>query len=223
LAFGRQFDNWGQAEFGYVRELAGTKTLIPEPVKSDEVTSSAHGAYLEFDVDTLDSLAFPTRGQLLNARLVHTLPKAGELPATSAYSLRALQAFQYGDWAGHVYGEWSKSQGQGASAPLTLGGFLRLSGTPNDSLDSDSLGFGRVVMARKIGSAPAPLGGALRAGFSLEAGGAISDDRRFHFNGLKRAGSVFLSLDSRFGPVFFGAGATQGGGSNLYLFLGPIW
>jgi NTE family protein len=40
---------------------------------------------------------------------------------------------------------------------------------------------------------------------------------------LKQAGSGFFSVDTRFGPLFFAAGATRGTGGTLYLFLGPFW
>jgi NTE family protein len=43
------------------------------------------------------------------------------------------------------------------------------------------------------------------------------------FRDLKQAGSIFLSVDTRFGPLAFGGGATRGTGGTLYLFLGPFW
>jgi NTE family protein len=40
---------------------------------------------------------------------------------------------------------------------------------------------------------------------------------------VKQAVSGFLSVDTRFGPAYVGAGATKEGNSTLYLFLGPVW
>ena len=132
-----------------------------------------------------------------------------------------MSAFQRGDWAGHIYGEWARSQGN--TAPLSLGGFLRLSGTPADSLSNKTVALGRVVIARKIGGMPAALGGAVRMGFSAELGGGFGEGEAVKFSKIKRSGSAFVAFDTRFGPLYFGAGATQSTGSTFYLFLGPIW
>jgi NTE family protein len=43
------------------------------------------------------------------------------------------------------------------------------------------------------------------------------------FGDLQQAASAFVSVDTRFGPLFLAAGTTRGTGSALYLFLGPYW
>jgi len=78
-------------------------------------------------------------------------------------------------------------------------------------------------MAHRIGSMPAALGGAVRLGFSAELGGGFSEGEAVKFSKIKRSGSAFVAFDTRFGPLYFGAGATQNTGSTFYLFLGPIW
>ena len=62
----------------------------------------------------------------------------------------------------------------------------------------------------------------MRAGFSVEAGGGfdLKDGASSQF---KQAISGFLSVDTRFGPAYVGAGATKDGKGTMYLFLGPIW
>ena len=42
------------------------------------------------------------------------------------------------------------------------------------------------------------------------------------WGGFKQAGSLTVSVDTRFGPLFFAAGTTRGTGSALYLSLGPF-
>ena len=81
------------------------------------------------------------------------------------------------------------------------------------------------MLARRIGALPVTLGGTVRAGFSLEAGGGFDQDEPLgpQRRALKQAGSAFLSVDARFGPAYLGAGATRDGNRTLYLFLGPIW
>jgi NTE family protein len=148
------------------------------------------------------------------------------LGGTSQYTdggILAMGAFHTENWAGHLYGEYSHSQGQ--QAPSQLGGFLRLSGTPADSVSGRSIAFGRLVMARRIGALPVTLGGTVRAGFSIEAGGGFDPRAELKTQGtpFKQAVSGFFSVDTRFGPAYLGAGATKDGDRTLYIYLGPIW
>jgi NTE family protein len=106
---------------------------------------------------------------------------------------------------------------------LPLGGFLRLSGTARESVDGRTVLLGRVVLARRIGDMPTGLGGAVRAGMSLELGAGFAAGEAVRLGDLKQAASGFFSVDTRFGPLFLAAGATRGTGGTLYLFLGPFW
>jgi NTE family protein len=220
LAVGRQLGNWGDVAVGVTRTRGEGRQLI----SADEQPFSSRFAnttsYLEFQVDTLDVLAFPSRGILIDARWEQSVRDA--TTASQAHSaVIGLSAFRAGEWAGHIYGEWSRAQL--GFAPLPLGGFLRLSGTPRESINGQTVAFGRVVLAKRVGEMPIGLGGSVRAGFSAELGAGFENGQSVRFQDLKQAGSVFLSVDTRFGPLSFGAGATRGTGSTLYLFLGPFW
>jgi NTE family protein len=126
-----------------------------------------------------------------------------------------------GRWAGHVYAEVSRSEL--SDAPLSLGGFLRLSGTPIDSIDGRASALGRLVVGRPIGQMPIGLGGAVQAGFSLEAGGVAPPASNSRLQDLRKAGSLFVSVDTRLGPVYLALGATRHGERAVYVFLGPFW
>jgi NTE family protein len=126
-----------------------------------------------------------------------------------------------GDWGGHAYGVWS--QARDGIAPLALGGFLRLSGTAPESINGSTVVLGRAVPARRIGSLPTPFGNAIRAGFSAELGNGFASGQGIRVERLNAAGSAFVAMDTRFGPLYVGAGATRGGQGTFYLFLGPIW
>lgn len=221
LVFGRQLDNWGDLQIGVSRRFSKVNVTVPE----DPALPGAHyydtTQFAQFRLDTLDSLAFPVRGNFLAAVLERSPSKGPQEPSLARSQIEGLSAFQYGEWAGHVYGEWSRAQrGQ---APVSLGGFLRLSGTSTNSLEGNTVALGRVVAARRIGSMPAAIGGAIRLGFSAELGGGFGAEQTRYSGNIKQAGSAFLSMDTRFGPLYFGAGATRGNGSALYLFLGPVW
>ncbi|MBI3285913.1 MAG: patatin-like phospholipase family protein [Burkholderiales bacterium] len=221
LVFGRQLDNWGDLQIGVSRRFAKFSVILPEDPALPGAQNYDTTQFARFRVDTLDSLAFPVRGNLVDAVLERSPSKGPQEPSLARSQIEGLSAFQYGDWAGHLYGEWSRAQrGQ---APVSLGGFLRLSGTSADSLEGNTVALGRAVIARRVGAMPAAVGGAIRLGFSAELGGAFGAEQTRYSGNIKQAGSAFLSMDTRFGPLYFGAGATRGNGSSLYLFLGPIW
>ncbi len=220
LAIGRQFSNWGQVQLGVGRSVGHVRALVPEGAAGYDADVGETAYYTQFQIDTLDSLALPSRGTLVQGRLSR-LSAAGGVTDRGSSSVIVLQAFRLGGWDGHVLAEWSRSRS--GLAPLPLGGFLRLSGTPRESVGARSVVLGRVVMAQRVGEMPPGLGGVVRIGYSLELGNGIEPGESLRLAELQRAGSAFVSVDTRFGPLFLAAGATRGTGSALYLFLGPFW
>jgi NTE family protein len=218
LAVGRQFSNWGDVSLGIVRRHGHTRLLVPEDGNAAAGNFSETAKFLEVQLDTLDSLVLPGRGGFLQGRYETSSDGSSDRSTTGALG---LVAFQVGGWDSHVYGEWAKARS--GAAPLALGGFLRLSGTPRGSLIGQRVVLGRLVMARRIGQMPAGLGDAARAGFSVEAGSGFAPGESIRWSGFEQAASAFVCVDTRFGPLFFAAGATRGTGSALYLFLGPFW
>ena len=220
LVLGRELGNWGDIQAGVRRQSAGSRVIVPEQEFTDKTYDTTQ--FVRYRVDTLDSLGFPSRGVLLDASLERS-PAGAVGQSLARSSIVGMAALHTDNWAGHVYGEWAHAQA--GAAPLSLGGFLRLSGTAAESIQGRTIAFARVVLARRVGMLPVTLGGAVRAGFSLETGGGFDQPLSLYLKSTsrKQAGSAFLSVDTRFGPAYLGAGATQDGNRTLYLFLGPIW
>lgn len=222
LELGHRVAGLGDLRLGIGRLRADDEVVLPVTTPSIRRSQSYGQQYLELHTDTLDSLAFPSRGQWTTARIEWLHPR-GESSVINA-SLLGLTAFRLGEWAGQLYGEFAHAErGQARS----LGGYLRLSGTPDGSLVGENMLLARVVMARRIGEMPVGLGGAVRIGFSLEAG-AVGDGAGLKLGNLPRSGwkqavSGFLSVDTRFGPFFLALGTTRGGETSAYLLLGPTW
>jgi NTE family protein len=221
FTLGRALGNWGDLQGGVTRQSASTRVVVPEQTDTSTERAFDTTQFLRYRVDTLDSLGFPSRGVLLEAALERSPTGGDNGKSLARSSVVGMAAVHTENWAGHLYGEWAHAQ-RGA-APLSLGGFLRLSGTAADSVQGRSIVFGRLVLARRIGALPVTLGGTVRAGFSLETGGGFDQDLTLHSSSRKQAGSAFLSVDTRFGPAYLGAGATRDGNRTMYLFLGPIW
>jgi len=221
LAVGRELGNWGDVQAGVTRQRGTLSSVIPD---SGAAPQSAWDTtqFLRYRVDTLDSLAFPTRGALLEARVEHSRGEEEPGARLSQSAIVGMGAFHTGEWAGHMYGEWAHARS--GSAPISLGGFLRLSGTAPDSMQGRSVLFARLAMARRIAALPSTLGGALRAGFSLEAGGGYDPTySSLRDVAFRQAVSGFLAVDTRFGPAYLAAGATKNGDRTFYIFLGPVW
>lgn len=219
LVFGRELGTWGDLQLGVTRQKAGVRSVIPEEPQAQRGYGTTQ--FIQYRVDTLDSLGFPSRGYLTEARVERVPGTAAGGGAQARSSLVGMAAIGTENWAGHLYGEYAHAK-YGYS-PLSLGGFLRLSGTVPDSIQGRSVAFARLVMAHRIGALPVALGGTVRAGFSIEAGGGFDLDQPTQGRRIKQAVSGFLSVDTRFGPAYVGAGATKEGNQTLYLFLGPIW
>ncbi|SDG96274.1 MULTISPECIES: patatin-like phospholipase family protein [unclassified Duganella] len=222
MALGRQLGRWGDLRYTVARQVSNRHLSVPEDATNHRAFQTVQ--QLSFNVDTLDTIAFPTRGTLVSLNWQRALKRNKSdtsEPVPARQELKGMEAFHVGRWAGHVYGEWARSLG-GAN-DNNLGGFLRLSGTEPNSVVGSRTVLGRVVIARSIGAMPAALGGDVRLGFSLEAGAAYSPSDPLSWGKLKQAGSAFISVDTRFGPLYFGAGATKEGKGSGYLFLGPIW
>lgn len=220
LALGRVLSNWGAAQLAVQRRAGRAQSLIPEEDEASEARVRETVTHAQVQIDTLDSLALPSRGALLTVWL-DRVAATSDAASRSTSTVIGLQAFRAGRWDGHYYGEWARA-GEG-SALLSLGGFLRLSGTPRESLDGRSVLLSRLVMARRIGDMPAGLGGAVRLGYSIEAGRGFEGDETVRLSHMRYAGSAFAVVDTRFGPLFLATGATRGGHRAAYLFLGPFW
>ena len=219
ISLGRQLSDWGDMRIGITRILQHSHQVIPEdPLQHGSYSST--NLFVQAHLDTLEPIAFPIRGWLLAGSLTQPSNRSEAALHTST-QLIGLSAFNLAEWGGHFYAEWAHANG--GSAPASLGGFLRLSGAEPNSISGASILLGRLVLAKRISALPATLGGAVRVGFSLEMGGASAPSETLRLNTLRRAGSAFAALDTRFGPLYFAAGATEGKGRTLYLFLGPIW
>ncbi len=221
LVLGRELGTWGDIQLGVTRQDTGVRTVIPEEENAQVRRGGGATQFLQYRVDTLDSLGFPSRGYLVDARVERVPGRALEGGAQALTTLVGMGAIGNENWAGHVYGEYAHAK-YGFS-PLSLGGFLRLSGTVPDSIQGRNVAFTRLVLARRVGALPVTLGGTVRAGFSLEAGGGFNLATEAKGSRIKQAVSGFLSVDTRFGPAYVGAGVTKDGNKTAYLFLGPIW
>jgi NTE family protein len=221
LFVGRELADWGDIRLGVARGRVDVHALVPDDGSRAKVRLYDTTHIVQWRVDTLDALAFPQRGHLFSAVWQRSVAPTEAGQGLARTDGLGLVAFGSGKWAGHVYGEWARADS--GLAPLNLGGFLRLSGTATNSVEGQRVVFARLVMARQLTSMPVALGGFVRGGFSLELGGGFAAGESMRMSAFHEAASAFVSVDTRFGPLYLAAGATRRANATLYLFLGPIW
>jgi NTE family protein len=120
-----------------------------------------------------------------------------------------------------LHSTWNSPGIFDAFAPI--GGFLNLSGYNERELIGLHSTLLRTVWYRRLGdegqlfSVPAYVGASIEAGSVAAERGELFDS-----TALIYAGSLFLGLDSPFGPIFLGYGRANSGAASAYLNFGTL-
>jgi NTE family protein len=217
LAIGRRIGGTGVA-----RVVAGHRHFRSTPAISSRdlgtVKDDANFLRLETTFDTLDDANFPRRGYLASVNSTQTEYGAGEGSRLDTYSGQLLWPVTFGRLT--VLGLGFAGRAKEDRDAFALGGFLNLSGTPVGALPGSRVFGASLVTYYRMGELPRVLGRNWYTGFSLEAGEAWSRGTGFQWGNVRKAGSVFVGLDTIVGPFYAGWGATHRGDSTFYLFLG---
>ncbi|WCE31286.1 patatin-like phospholipase family protein [Vibrio sp. SCSIO 43137] len=238
-ALGFQPHLWQEFRAG-VRYVDGSVGLTTAPAFG-KASYIRKGAFARYRLDTLDDFSLPTKGVMFNAEyfisddsvqgsaiidgqvtqvqqfkddLVHEI----SLSARGAYSMESHTL------VGHMeYGAVEdKTSNNPAIDPKELGGFLRLSGIPRNSLVGQNLFFSSLVYRYRwfendFGLFTAPV----YLGASYEYGGVWNDTKvKIKDAPLYHAGSLFAGIASPIGPIVFALGKTEGNRNSAYLILG---
>lgn len=227
LDLGRRFGTLGEWRIGLEREHFGSRRVtggddrllrVNEVLIASRNTSSL---YSRLTLDRLDDWDFPRTGWYL--RTDFDLADAS-LGGDLDYRRLALEWRGARGGPAHSLSALLRYEDSlGTTLPLSeafaVGGFENLSGLrPRQILANQAL-LGTVVFSHQIAR-----GGAVLRG--IYVGGSIEyADVRERINSLDPSfsgwgGSLFLSLDSRLGPLYIGAGFAEEGEATLYLFLG---
>lgn len=239
---GVQPELWTDVRFG-LRYTDGTAELSTIPSMGD-MDYTRKGAFVSYRLDTLDDYSFPTRGGYLNLEYLLSDDAVSGADSRSdlltdqgAYEdefVQEITAVARGAYSldrhtlvGHAeYGVVKgKSEDNPPIRPKELGGFLRLSGIPRNSLTGQNLLFGSLVynyqwFENDFGLFTAPV----YVGASMEYGGVWSDSGVSLSDApLYSASSVFVGIRSPIGPVILAAGATEHDFYSLYFIVGQAF
>lgn len=205
--------------YGSASLSVGNGDVLPD------VTDNLGALRLGYVRDTLDDANFPgtgSRGELL---LTSQLDALGASTEGQTADLTWDKALSHGPnrflFGTRLHASWGELNVFDSLAPL--GGFTNLSGYRERELLGGNAALFRGVYYRRLGdsgqlfSVPAYVGG------SLEAGNVYADRDQFvSLDNLIYAGSIFVGLDSPFGPIFLGYGYADTGESSLYLNFGTL-
>jgi len=197
-------------------------------VTLDEIEVEQTGAIANVNWDSLDDASFPRRGWKLAAVLSRTRDRVlGVEDFSTQVDIEYNGVVSY---ARHTLRGQLRYQSTLNDDPLSLlggfdlGGFLNLSGTPQDSIYGQHVRFASLVYtyelaANDFGAITLPL----YLGVSAETGNAWDDEDNIDYHDLLASGSLFVGWDSPIGPAYFAYGQSEAGENSLYVFLGIVF
>lgn len=222
LDLGRELGSSGEFRIGAHRGIGQARVKVGDATIPN-VEFDTGGVFAQLRFDTFDSAQFPRKGVRADVRWNESLPGFGaderfdtlesELTATWSHGKSSLQF-------GLNYAT-SINSDNSIQDFFPLGGFLRLSGLDRGEISGPHAAMTKLVFYRRVGESAGGLFDLpVYLGASVEAGNVWQSRSDISFDSTLINGSVFVGLDTYFGPIYLAAGFGEGGRSNFYLFVG---
>ncbi len=222
LDVGAEIGRVGEFRVGVYRGTGEARVKIGDP-SLPNIDFESGGLLTRLRFDTFDNAQFPKHGLRTGLQWNSSRPALGADTQFDTLEFNFAAAFSRGKSAlifGLDYATTLDSLSP-VQNHFPLGGFLRLSGLERGQVSGPHAALLRLVYYRQVGSSG---GGLLQVpvyvGASLEAGNVWQRRDDIGFDSMLINGSVFLGLDTLFGPVYLAGGFAEGGRSNFYLFVG---
>ncbi len=219
---GRELGRWGEFRVGAFRGAGEARLKVGDPLLPN-INFETGGFFANFAVDTLDDAQIPLHGSRINLRWQMSRPGLG---ADNEIDTVISEILTVNSWGRHTlqFGLNFATTIQTVNEVqnfFPLGGFTRMSGLARGEITGPHAGLARVIWYRRSGETG---GGVfdvpLYVGASFEAGNAWQQRSEISTGSLLMSGSLFIGLDTYFGPMYLAAGLTEQGRSNFYLSLG---
>jgi NTE family protein len=231
LGLGYKLGHLSIAEVGFTFERGDINN---EVFLGDDVRYRTPGVFLRYGYDSLDRISFPSQGNRLTMALIHRDEDvSGEPIFDNGLDQNIYRSTQFLlDWKGATSRGNNGIIGQASLAYLdseidesihyvALGGFLNLSGYHRDALIGNKKVFGVVAYQYNLGRSLFGLKNfPIFVGASIEAGNVWPASESINFAELIAAGSIYMSTDSKLGPVALAYGFTEDNNSSIYFYLG---
>ncbi len=203
-----------RAGVGHFAVSANSQLGVPFPATS----GSVNAVQTQLLSDTLDDVLVPTRGYFLDLRYRRYSDPVGLIygPRTNTYTYEGILPVTFGRYTANFS---VRGGSAGLDGQYQLGGLFNLTGTRTGEVAGDRGLLLRARVYRNI-SDIAGMSMPVFAGLSLESGNAVRQGESLDPDNFRHAAALFVNLQTWFGPVFLGAGRTQGIGNGVYLFWG---
>jgi NTE family protein len=222
LDFGRELGTVGEFRLGIYRGIGEARVKVGDPALPN-FDFETGGAFARLRFDTVDNSHFPRSGMLADIHWNLSRPSLG-----ADHNFDTIEGEFSQTWS---RGKNSLQLGLGYATTLSsdntvqdffpMGGFLRLSGLERGEISGPHSALARLVYYRQVGDTTGDLFETpIYLGFSAEAGNVWLTREEIGFDTMQINGSVFVGLDSYFGPVYLAAGFAENGQTNFYLFVG---
>jgi NTE family protein len=204
---------------GRVTKKTGTAELGKSSF--DTATLRAALAY-----DTLDNIKFPKDGAFVTASYLYSPEELGATYRYQASTLSFNKAFSFGRHSliASQVASFSWDGEPGISDLFQLGGPFKLSGLSYNSLSGTQALFSRLIYFYELTRLnPIFLDLPIYSGFTFEYGDVFQKFRDIDLTTMRSGGNVFLGADTFLGPVYLGAGLTEGGDRAVFLSIGDLF
>jgi NTE family protein len=210
---------------GLFRSRGDASRRIGNPNPLDEFDEQSGGLRLGFTRDTLDNADFPSAGGRTDLLLLASRESLGADAGGEVADLSWDHAWRSGPnrllLGTRLHTSWGNPSQFEALTPL--GGFTNLSGFAERELLGFHAALFRGVYYRRLGDDGQLFSVPAFVGASLETGNVFDTrDDLFDLEDLVVGGSLFVGVDSPFGPIFLGYGQNDDGGSSVYLNFGSL-
>jgi NTE family protein len=218
LDLGVLLRNWGELRLG---AYSGRASVDSETASAIPSGNSDLGAWrLRATLDQLDNLYFPTAGNFSRLELTRSTRDLGADDEYQKAELRSTSAFTHG--RNTFVTQLRYGTAFGGTVPLyddfDAGGFMNLSGYARESLHGDELliaSFGDYWRWGEFGNLGRSYFGAM-----LEAGNTWQAPQRVDLGDLRSSLLLFVGVDNKLTPVYFGVAFNDEGRTQGYLYIG---
>lgn len=215
--------NWEFALFGE-RGNERLELQVGDAGALDEYRADLGSLGAQIRHDSIDSSAFPSKGQRLSITYQRFLDALGASDSGGVTRLQWDRAWSLGD--NRLMGGVRLSSADGSDALLAAYGFLgglgNLSGYPEQEIFAPQTALARTVFYRRFSHADSLLTIPLYFGGSLEWGGYWARRGDVDLGDMMIAGSAFVGVQSFLGPIYLGYGRAEGGANSVYLTFGSL-
>lgn len=224
LDAGKLFGNWGELRLGVNWAAVDLDTTIGPPVNDDLAGLRDATLRAQFATDTLDDIAFPTKGVFSRVAFTQHVKILGGDLQYGAFDAELWKAVSRGRNTLLLSGEIGvTTDGDGRTlGDFRLGGFLNLSGLEPEQLIGRHKLLGRAVFYHRTSEVAPIVNLPLYLGGSFELGNTWAALEDIGPGSLRPAGSLFVGADTPLGPFIVAGGLARGNGA-LYLILGRIF